>query len=192
MLKYILLGFLNYDSMTGYDLKNIMETTTMHFWHAYHSQIYTTLRKLEETRLLSSEIESDDDEKEKEKLNRRVYTITEAGRAELKVWLDDALTSVVPAKEDLLVRMFFSAQRNRQDVLTELHIQRQLHQKQLESYQEIRTHLVRSPFSIDQIAEDIQADVPFWSSTLQFGIAYERMYLQWLEDTILWLEERSK
>src|SRR5215216_1138048 len=106
MLKYILLGFLKYRAMTGYELKSIMDESTMHFWHAYHSQIYTTLRKLEADGLVSSELEDGYDH-----LTRRTYTLTEAGRTELSAWLNTPLTETVPEKEDLLVRIFFSAER---------------------------------------------------------------------------------
>ena len=54
MLKYALLGFLKYESKTGYDLKQTMDKSTGHFWHAKQSQIYTTLKKLEENGLLIS------------------------------------------------------------------------------------------------------------------------------------------
>jgi len=54
MLKYILLEFLNYRPMTGCDLKKWIDQSTAHFWHAYHSQIYTTLRKMEADGLVQS------------------------------------------------------------------------------------------------------------------------------------------
>ena len=56
MLKYVLLGFLNYTPMTGYELKQFMDESTANFWHAKQSQIYTTLKKLEEEGMLESHI----------------------------------------------------------------------------------------------------------------------------------------
>ena len=47
MLDMILLGYLADAPRTGYDLKLLIETDGAHFWHAHHSQIYTTLRRLE-------------------------------------------------------------------------------------------------------------------------------------------------
>src|SRR5215510_9112051 len=98
MLKQILLGFLNYKPMTGYELKTSMDESTMHFWHAYHSQIYTTLRKLEEEGLLSSEMLEEDGSPTK-----RLYTLTDAGRKDLLAWLGHSLTELPDVKEDLLV-----------------------------------------------------------------------------------------
>ena len=79
MLKYILLGFLRDSAKTGYQLKALMDQSTGHFWHAYHSQIYTTLRALERDGL----VQSDEDAAGEDKLNRRVYHLTGAGLAAL-------------------------------------------------------------------------------------------------------------
>ena len=46
MLKYVLLGFLNYAPQTGYELKQAIDKSTSFFWHAKQSQIYTTLKGL--------------------------------------------------------------------------------------------------------------------------------------------------
>jgi DNA-binding PadR family transcriptional regulator len=182
MLKHILLGFLNYGPMTGYELKSSMDESTMHFWHAYHSQIYTALRSLEDNGLVISAVEDADDT-----LKRRVYTLTESGRVELQRWLDTCMVERSAVKEELLVRVFFSAERDKQDVIDELRLQRQLHQQQLEHYQVLEKEPFRSvpPEEIERLAHH----GPFWTATLRFGIAYEKSYLNWLDDTIRVLEQ---
>jgi len=42
MLKHAILGFLKYKPSTGYEIKQTMDKSTGHFWHAKQSQIYTT------------------------------------------------------------------------------------------------------------------------------------------------------
>lgn len=178
MLRYILLGFLNYQPMTGYELKAVIDHSTQHFWHAHHSQIYTTLRNLEEEGLLTSEIEDEAD-----RLNKRVYTITSAGQQELHAWLDVPLKGIAPVKEECLVRLFFSGSRSRQDVLDELRLQRRLHQQKLDYYQAMR------PSALLRRAPDVVREhETFWTATLRFGIAFEQMYLQWLDEVIVSLE----
>lgn len=181
MLKYILLGFLNYQPMTGYELKSIIDNSTMHFWHAYHSQIYTMLRKLEDDGLLVSEVDDEAD-----KLNRRTYTITAAGQHELQTWLGTSMANVAPVKEELLVRVFFSAQRTNTDILDELRHQRRLHQNQLNEYRALAPDHLH-----DRYDSATQRDALFWSSTLKFGIAYEEMYLAWLDQLITTLESQA-
>lgn len=173
--------------MTGYELKSIMDESTMHFWHAYHSQIYTTLRKLEEDGLLISDLEDEDG-----KLNRRRYSITETGRGEIRAWLNKPLTEMVTIKEELLVRLFFSADRDSSAVIDELRFQRQLHQRKLEDYLALAAghmvgQLINENTEGDESAE-IMSHIPFWTATLRFGIEYEQLYLSWLDETLAMVE----
>lgn len=180
MIKFILLGFLNYQPMTGYELKQTIDHSTAHFWHAYHSQIYTSLRQMEESGLVTSQFVQEDSAPD-----RRIYTITPSGIETFKEWLDQTLTEVVPIKEDLLVRIFFSAQRNPEKVLTELRLQHELHQKKIAEYQAIASHL--SDYSqINPPALD--RDEKFWRLTLNMGVHYEETYLAWLEESIRTIE----
>jgi len=80
-LDHILLGLLR-EPATGYDLKDAFRESVGHFWSAELSQIYPTLKRLEQRRLLRSHLEPSP-----KGPNRRVYTLTEEGRAELLRWI---------------------------------------------------------------------------------------------------------
>ncbi|WP_425154903.1 PadR family transcriptional regulator [Candidatus Palauibacter sp.] len=80
-LDHILLGLLR-EPATGYDLKNAFSESVEHFWSAELSQIYPTLKRLERRRLLRSRLEPSP-----KGPNRRVYTLTNEGRAELLRWV---------------------------------------------------------------------------------------------------------
>ncbi len=183
MLKYILLGFLNYEPMTGYELKRLVDGSTAHFWHAYHSQIYTTLRKMEQDGLVTSVIDDSD-----EKLERRIYHVTELGKSKFKQWLGKNLTELPPSKDALLVRLFFSGSRDRASVLNELRFQRQLHQQQLEVYQQIEPEVGEPQSGSKDNSIDFDREAKFWRMTLDLGLAYEQMYLKWLDETIAKIE----
>jgi DNA-binding PadR family transcriptional regulator len=180
MIKFILLGFLNYQPMTGYDLKQSIDSSTAHFWHAHHSQIYTTLRQMEQDGLATSEFI-----REEGQPNRRVYTIADAGRQELTAWLDQTLTEMSPIKEELLVRLFFSAQRYPQKVLAELLIQRQLHEAKAAEYNKM---VAEMPGQRQQLPPSLAKDALFWRMTLEMGMDYEAMYLAWLDKTMKTIE----
>ncbi len=176
MIKYILLGFLNYQPMTGYELKQAIDHSVSHFWHAYHSQIYTTLRQMEGEALVVSKFIHSEGQPD-----RRVYSLTEAGRADFETWLDQSLTEMSPIKEELILRLFFSARRETGGVLAELHLQRELHQKKLNEY------LAMTDGFIERNAEvmpELARDAIFWRMTLNMGISYEEMYINWLNQTI--------
>jgi DNA-binding PadR family transcriptional regulator len=80
-LPHILLGLLRQPA-SGYDLKAEFEKGIRHFWSAELSQIYPTLKRMEGQGWLSSATEPSG-----RGPDRRVYTRTEAGRAELLRWL---------------------------------------------------------------------------------------------------------
>lgn len=80
-LKHVLLGLLQ-EPATGYDLKNAFSENVRHFWSAELSQIYPTLKRLEQRRMLRSRVEPSP-----KGPNRRVYSLTAEGRAELLRWL---------------------------------------------------------------------------------------------------------
>lgn len=181
MIQYILLGFLNYQPMTGYDLKRMLDHSTGHFWHAYHSQIYTTLRQMEKDGLVTSQFTQGEGAPD-----RRAYTITEKGQAELMGWLSHPMTETSPVKEELLVRLFFSGARPKDSVLAELTLQRDLHQRKLAEYRSMITAMECDP---PQAGDPRFArETIFWLATLKLGLRYEESYIEWLIETIQAIE----
>jgi len=180
MLKYVLLGFLNYRNASGYDLKQLMDVSTSNFWHAKQSQIYTTLKKLEEDGMVASHIEP-----QESRPNRKVYEITETGRDDLKNWLSQPLMEIESRKEKLLLKLFFSAQLDPEKILTQLRLQKTLHKDNLEKYQTITKGVVQQFAASTDMADDAR----LWEATRRFGELYEEMYIRWVDETIEKLEE---
>lgn len=176
MIKYILLGLLNYSPMTGYDLKQTIDSSTAHFWHAHHSQIYTTLRDIEKEGLVVSQIINEENRPE-----RRVYTITGRGKETFKTWLAKPFKKPSPIKEEFLVRLFFSGQRDRQSVIRELEMQRGLHEDVLASYDILEKTIPEHALHKDMA---IQEERQFWLFTLDMGIKFEKMYIDWINQVI--------
>ncbi len=168
--------------MTGYELKQAIDTSTSFFWHAHHSQIYTTLRQMEKEGLVLSVFKHVDDA-----LRRRVYTLTDDGKKALNTWLEIPMTEVSQVKEDFLVRMFFSARRDPDQVLDELKEQKRLHQDIQKGYQHIQDCL---PHCGHPKFEGIEREQKFWNLTLEMGFLYEKMYLEWLDIAIDTVQSR--
>ncbi len=82
-LDHILLGMLRRPA-SGYDLRREFESSAQHFWYAELSQIYPVLKRLEGKGWLTSRAEPSERGPE-----RRVYEVTESGRAELVRWLEE-------------------------------------------------------------------------------------------------------
>ncbi|MBI9051664.1 MAG: PadR family transcriptional regulator [Anaerolineaceae bacterium] len=176
MIKYILLGYLKYQPMTGYDLKQSLDHSVSHFWHAHHSQIYTTLRKLDNDGLVSSEIIP-----QQGSPDRRLYTITAAGQQEMESWINQPMTHISLLKEEYLVRLFFSAERNPQEVIAELILQIKLHEEKLQVFYQLQHHLENNA---RKEHPEFERDIHFWLFTLKMGLSFEEMYIQWLNNTL--------
>ncbi len=181
MLKYALLGFLKYESKTGYDLKQTMDKSTGHFWHAKQSQIYTTLKKLEEDGLVISHPEP-----QESRPDRRVYTITESGGKELQEWLSQPVTKLDTTKQLLLLKLFFSGKLEKETILTQLRLQRSLHERQFELYKTEPTVFIKE---IVASQPELKRDALLWEATRRFGELHEEIYLRWLDETIAMVEK---
>ena len=82
------------------------------------------------------------------------------------------------------MRLFFSAQRDPQQVLTELRLQRELHQKRLDAYQAIVAAMPHQTHAYPSL----QRDQHFWQLTLDMGMRFEITYIAWLQDSICKIE----
>lgn len=176
MLKYALLGFLNYQPMTGYDLGALIERSTAHFWHARLSQIYRTLKHLEAEGYVVSHHEV-----QAARPDRRVYTITEAGRADLLNWLRTPLVELEPFKDTLLLKLFFARPVGKDAILAQLRIQRELHRQLLNTY---RTDVAEPINQMRQSGSPLALDALLWDATRRMGEYYVEAAIRWLDETI--------
>src|SRR5215468_3911961 len=84
-LRYAILGYLSTAPGSGYDLAQQLQGGLGWFWSASHSQIYPELKRLEESGLIEGAPTTVG-----EKLEKRVYSITESGRDALSSWASGA------------------------------------------------------------------------------------------------------
>lgn len=102
-VQSVLLGFLMHKSMSGYDLKKAFSLSFSFFSGLSYGSIYPALRKMERQGLISQQLEIQDGAP-----NRKVYTITEAGK---RFFLDALKRPFAPEqpKSSFLMRLFFFA-----------------------------------------------------------------------------------
>ena len=176
MLKFALLGFLNYTPLTGYELENWINVSTGNFWHAKLSQIYTTLKTLEEDGLLISHVKAQEGRPDK-----RVYTITDSGRADLQEWLASPILESEVKKDGLLLKLFFSYPTGKEAIVMQLRLQLDLHRRQLARYRNDAVEAMKQ--AIEQVPA-VEKDTFMWEMVRRYGEMYEAMYIHWLEQTI--------
>lgn len=184
-LKHGLLGLLNYSDMTGYELSKAFSDSLAFFWKAQSSQIYRELNKLEEDGCLTSRIEIQTD-----KPNKRIYSITEAGRSEFQSWLKGPMPEQFsPAKSDseFLMRLFFSGEKSTEETAADLRYIIELHQHRMASYGEIGNAINEyKKFSHSE------RDMVFWDLTAEYGRSYSKMCIEWAENCLQRLKEMEE
>jgi DNA-binding PadR family transcriptional regulator len=104
-LKYALLGLLSSEPMNGYSIKALFNEAIDFVWQAELSQIYRELGVLEKDGLVTSSIEQQSD-----RPNKRVYSITDAGRRDFRGWIATVPETLsMPKRDELMLRLFFGS-----------------------------------------------------------------------------------
>jgi DNA-binding PadR family transcriptional regulator len=172
-LEYAILGFLNYRPMTGYDLKKIFDNSVRHFWPADQAQIYRTLNRLSENGLVDMEIVEQSD-----RPDRKVYSITEAGKADLLRFLSGPPPLGEPRSAPL-IQVFFAGQLSDEEILAKFEGFAAIMRAILNQYE-------RVPATISPFQEEIPSPREhfFWMLTLDSGVRNMRANLEWAESII--------
>jgi len=106
-LGYALLGLLNQQPMSGYDLKKIFTSTAMGSFSDSPGAIYPALTRLEKHGLARGTVEETTSLRK-----RRVFEITPAGLAAFKAWMQSPITrdDVMRRLDELMLRFSFMDQ----------------------------------------------------------------------------------
>src|SRR6478735_6902364 len=106
----VILGLLALGPRSGYEIKTTVDRSTRFFWAASYGQIYPELRRLESEGLVKGEDVPNGGRQ------RRVYSLTAAGRVALVEWLH-GLTVTIEYRDESLLRLFFSDALPREEAL---------------------------------------------------------------------------
>lgn len=173
-LKHALLGFLSFGPATGYDLKNQMEQSVQHFWHADLSQIYRTLDAMRAEDWVDKTVEQ-----QESRPPRHVYALKEPGRAELTRWLQEPLEQLPTVHNPFLLKVFFGGVLGAEAVTDHLRRHQELHQGRLGCLHEFEEMLP------DQLrAYGLDDHIPYILATLKLGRKMSETYVEWCEETI--------
>jgi DNA-binding PadR family transcriptional regulator len=170
-LAHAILGLLQQEEMTGYDLKtSCFDRCIAHLWPADQAQIYRTLDKLVEQGWIICTVEIQYD-----RPNRKVYSVTETGKAELTRWLQCHQPLPI-VREPLLVQLFFAAQLPNEAII-------QLLEQQLVARREklAECETVELPMLDDKSASREQV---MQRLVLELVIQRQQTYIDWLKTAI--------
>ncbi|BAY25156.1 PadR-like family transcriptional regulator [Calothrix sp. NIES-2100] len=169
-LAHTILGLLQQEEMTGYDLKtSCFDQCVAHLWPADQAQIYRTLDKLVEQGWISCSIEIQSD-----RPNRKVYSVTEAGKAEFSRWLQ-CHQPLPTVREPLLVQLFFAAQLSNTAIMKLLEQQLAVRSKKLAECDNIH---------LPKLDEDANREQIMQRLVLELVVQREQTYIDWLKTAI--------
>lgn len=111
-ISHAILGMLSYKSLTGYDVKKIMQESPFMYWSGNNNQIYKALVELNGEGFVTNEVYHHDNSPSK-----KVYTITEDGLAELKRW-SQSIPEAPEIKKSFLVQLAWTGQLSNDELET--------------------------------------------------------------------------
>jgi len=156
--SHLCLGILSLGAASGYEIKKAIEQTFSHFQATSYGSIYPALAKLTEQGLVSFH-----EEIQQKRPNKKVFTLTGAGREHFF----QTLMTAEPTEQfrsDFLFLMMFA------------HL---LPGDQISAQLERQTSHLQSELSIlERIIDECQTLTPGMRFTLEYGIAANRALLQ--------------
>lgn len=100
--RFVVLGLLCSEAMSGYDLKRSIDETVGGFWQESYGQLYPTLKQLRAEGLVAETAASRGERR------RTVYAITDTGRAALAGWLAEP-AQPEHTRSEIALKVFFGA-----------------------------------------------------------------------------------
>jgi DNA-binding PadR family transcriptional regulator len=154
--SYLVLGLVDHlGTATSYQLKRTVQRSIGYFWTFPHSQLYAEPARLTGLGLLAEDQEAGG-------RRRRTYAITPAGRAALRQWVAEPVSTGTEIRDLALLKLFFGIQVEPADVVAVAEAAAAVHRQRLADYDAIR-HGGSSRRDHHQML------------TLELGMRYERV-----------------
>lgn len=176
---YVLLGLLNEENLTGYEIKKIVDTRLSFFWSESFGQIYPELKRLAAGGLIAvcEEPVSAEGKNSKQSIK---YQITASGRYELQEWLKTPVEKET-VRYELLLKLYFS---NSSSSATMLEYVREFeinHRRQQQLFGKFEAQLKQNL--------DVHSNHSRILMVLSFGQKLWESYADWCGQTIALLEQ---
>ncbi len=171
-LDYVILAGLIRKPRSGYDLTKWMERETSHFFAIGHSSIYPALARMEREGLVRYEVVPSDQGPE-----RKVYSITEAGREALLSWAGEPAAER-QVRDEQLVKALCYGFLPKERALAQLREEKSNHEEKLALYEKFERGL-GAELREGRISGEAYLGTLL---TLRRGIGAERSYVEWCEE----------
>ncbi|GAB5489198.1 MAG: PadR family transcriptional regulator [Parasphingorhabdus sp.] len=177
-LENAILGLLTIKPMSGYSMKrDYFDQSIGFFWPADQAQIYRTLDRL--LKLEHVTVQTDDSGP---RPARKIYSISEKGFESLINWLGQA-HNVSAERFPFLVQVYAGRHMPKEAFLRILNAYRDIRHRKLQEYQAIKLEPGEN--------ELMRSQMKFGQYTLDFGLRYEQMQLDWVDQVIAKVESEE-
>ncbi|HEY1419846.1 MAG TPA: PadR family transcriptional regulator [Candidatus Dormibacteraeota bacterium] len=109
--SYVVLGMLANGPQSGYDIKQLADISTRHFWAISYGQIYPELKRLVKAGLVKAEDAS------RGTRPRTIHHLTAKGRQVFNAWVTDTEVRKLEIRDEMLLKLFFSDASTRKDTV---------------------------------------------------------------------------
>ncbi|MFI5778828.1 PadR family transcriptional regulator [Nocardia sp. NPDC051570] len=128
-LEHALLVSLTERAGSGYELARRFDRSIGFFWSATHQQIYRVLKRMEEHGWISGEAVAQEGRPDK-----KVYTVSPAGRAELRRWIAQPSDDIGPMRSELGIKIRAAGHGDVAALCAEVARHREQHAQRLEVF----------------------------------------------------------
>ncbi|GAA4154044.1 PadR family transcriptional regulator [Actinomadura keratinilytica] len=181
-LRHAVLAALLDGEYSGYQLAKIFDVSVSNFWHAVPQQLYAELARLEAEGLISGRRVI-----QKDRPNKRVYTVTPAGLRELERF---AATAAKPGiiRENLLVMVQAVDHISAEPVIARLEERAEISAAKIEIFRRTLQRL-RGDMDEETYLRHGSPVGPYL--TCLRGLRFEQENLEWFQSTARLLRERA-
>lgn len=176
-LEHAILVSLAERSASGYELARRFDASIGHFWKATHQQIYRVLARMESEKWVVAELVTQHGRPDK-----KVYAITEDGRAELLEWLRSP-TPPEQVRSEFTVKLRAAHLVDRDVLLGSVARRRAEHLAVLERYRASAEKHFADPSALTD------EEVGPWLA-LRGGVRLEQAGIEWCDEITRTLESR--
>src|ERR671917_2679057 len=171
-VEYVILAGLTRGPHSGYDRTGGMGSETSHYFAVGHNRIYPALSELERDGLVAHEVVPSARGPE-----RKVYSITEAGREALLSWVDSPAVER-QVRDEQLVKVLCYGFLPTERALARLEEVKTLHEEKLARYEGYQRELE------EERRDGGMSDEAYLGTllTLRRGIGAEKGYVEWCEE----------
>jgi DNA-binding PadR family transcriptional regulator len=167
-LPHAILVSLCEQSGSGYELTRRFDRSIGYFWSATHQQIYRTLRTMEADGWVSAKVVA-----QQGRPDKKIYTVSDAGRAELARWIAAPLGS--GGTRELAVKLRGAAYGDHAALLEQVVALRAERAHLLDTYREFEKKQFSAPASL-------RGSALHQYLVLRGGIRTEEGTIDWLDE----------